>query len=148
MKALKTYGGLPVPFTVAWENGKPDFRKTDINNIARCVNFGLCAICGHKLGLMAYYLGGPLCAENHLFNDPAMHEDCARQAMQLCPFVSGRKSEYRGELPMTPLQDASGRPTQMHLMRGLTSAQCWAKVGDDGTLTIYAGRQLMILESF
>lgn len=148
LRHLQTYGGLPVPFTVKWIDGKPDFRQSDEEKVARCLAHKLCAICGRKLGYMAYYLGGDLCATNHLFNDPAMHELCARMSMRLCPFVNGKKTEYRGNLPTSPLQDiTAGRPARMYLMRGYTSAQCIAKINGHH-FAIYAGKTLNIVEEF
>ena len=91
---LEVYGGFPVPFTQMWIDGKPDFRVMDSERVQQCAEEKLCAICGHRLGEFAFFIGGPLSKANHLFADPAMHERCADFASRTCPFVSGDRHEY------------------------------------------------------
>ena len=147
LRKLKVFAGLPVPATAKWENGKPDFRTTDHFELLRCVKFKLCAVCGNKLGLTCYWVGGPLCQQNHYFTDPGMHEECARESMRLCPFLNGKRQEYRGDLPAMSAMDASQRPERMFLMRGLTEVLEWRSLGGDN-YAIYAGDKLTTIEEF
>ncbi len=92
---LPVYVGFPIPFTTFVHEGKPDFRVTDMEKWDACVRSQLCGICGRKLGEYSYFIGGPISVENRLFFDPAMHKDCAEYAARICPFLNGRKTEYR-----------------------------------------------------
>jgi hypothetical protein len=145
MRRLKTFAGLPVPHTILVENGKPDFRKPDIEKVRDCVKRKSCAICGSKLGTYGFYLGGPKSLANQAFTDAAMHLPCARASMVLCPFLKGDREHYRGALPAGPM-DVSGRPAKMYLMKGSTANQ---KLGSDhnGYLIINSG-PLTVLEEF
>jgi hypothetical protein len=63
--------------------------------------------------------------------------------MKHCPFVSGKKTDYRGELPAMEGQSL-GRPDKMLLMRGFTSKM---KLVTDGSgAVIYAGKILKVVE--
>ena len=88
---LRVFAGLPVPVTAKWIDGKPDFRQTDPEQMMRCVKFHLCGVCGGKLGLTCYWLGGPLCQRNRFFADAAMHRECAEESMRLCPFLNAKR---------------------------------------------------------
>lgn len=147
LRKLKVFAGLPVPVTAKWVDGKPDFRQTDTEQMIRCVKFGLCGVCGGKLGFTAYWIGGPQCQRNHYFADAAMHRECAEESMRLCPFLNGKRQQYRGDLPHTNLQEASGRPTRMFLMRTATADMGWRDLGKSGTL-IYAGDRLDTVGEF
>ena len=146
LRHLKVFAGLPVPVTAKWVDGKPDFRQTDHDQIIRSVQFHLCAVCGEKLGLASYWIGGPLCQQNRFFADPAMHRPCAEESMRLCPFLNGKRQEYRGDLPHVGIQDATERPARMLLMRGLTSAMAFKAVR--GEVLVYAGDRLETVAEF
>jgi hypothetical protein len=98
---LKTHRGLPVPFTQAIFDGMPDFRTADPEKVAQCVQDKLCAICGRRLGEKSYFICGALSKVSRLFTDPPMHKQCAEFAAQMCPFISGKKSEY-SHRPVNP----------------------------------------------
>lgn len=92
---LPVYHGMPIPFVqVIDASGKPDFRVTDVEKVVACLKENLCAICGNKLREIVWFTGGPLCVKNRLFSDPAMHEECARFCMKICPFLSGAQRNY------------------------------------------------------
>jgi hypothetical protein len=98
---LPKHRGLPVPFTVTWVNGVPDFRVIDHDQVRRCVAGRLCAICGRRLGEHLWFIGGPVSLEqSHLFADPPMHERCAGFAMTACPFLSGKTTEHNSARPL------------------------------------------------
>jgi len=148
LRKLKVFAGLPVPVTALWKDGKPDFRTTDHEQLMRSVKYKLCAVCGAKLGLTCYWIGGPLCVQNHYFTDPGMHLECAKESIRLCPFLNGKRTTYRGDdLSSQSAHDTSKRPDRMFLMRGLTSVMEWRSLGGD-SIGIYAGDNLTTLEEF
>lgn len=141
---LSVYGGLPVPFSQAWVDGKPDFRATDPEKVIQCVTRKLCAICGKRLGEYAYFIGGPLSEANRLFSDPAMHQQCAEFASKACPFVSGQ-TDYSTRLideSKVAVQAAvsAERPTTMFILKSRTKDMRLTKIR--GSLAIEAGRWL------
>ncbi len=98
---LPVFKGLPVPYTVMWINGIPDFRVIDHTRKANCVMDKRCAICGKNLGEYAWFIGGPKSlVESFLFMDPPQHEHCARFSLQACPFLSGVTTEPNTAKPI------------------------------------------------
>ncbi|HXA78697.1 MAG TPA: hypothetical protein VNV41_16300 [Candidatus Acidoferrales bacterium] len=131
---LPVFNGLPVPFTQAIIDGAPDFRATDFLKVKLCAEEKLCAICGHRLGDYACFIGGPLSRENHLFSDPAMHPKCAEFAARICPFVSGRTSGYSARsIDNTKLAVATNvsaiRPRVMYVLKTRTKHIHLVKAG-------------------
>lgn len=85
----KTEQGYPVPFiNFVSEKGIPDLRVTDAMKVLRAVQEKLCGICGQKLGYWVVFVGGSVSIENRAFSDPAMHEECVRYAIQVCPYLA------------------------------------------------------------
>jgi hypothetical protein len=79
--------GYPVPWFVAWVDGKPDFRVVDTPKIEKAMHQGRCWICGQFiLGLRAFVVG-PMCAINRISAEPPSHTRCASWAAQACPFL-------------------------------------------------------------
>ena len=112
---LPVHRGLPVPFSQAWFDGKPDFRTVDPNKTIQCVQEKLCAICGRQLGERSYFIGGEQSKASHLFTDPPQHKECAEFAAETCPFVSGKKLEY-SDRPTNP-QTTKGKRSGGALLR-------------------------------
>ena len=139
---LPTHHGLPVPFSQAWLNGKPDFRTLDPDKTIHSVLKTLCAICGRRLGERSYFIGGERSKASHLFTDPPMHKDCAEFATQTCPFVSGKKLDY-SDRPTNPqttkVQEmvSTQRPAQMFILSAWTKKTRLARSGD--SVLIQAG---------
>jgi hypothetical protein len=82
-------GGLTVPYVVDDRRQPIDFRAHD-GHVNKCGYNRRCGICGKPLpnGRAIAFIGpddGRRC-----FADPWMHPDCARLAMQQCPFLKGR----------------------------------------------------------
>jgi hypothetical protein len=94
----RTENGYPWPFMTSRE----DIRDLDPRVIMRCAAEHLCGICGDKLDYWICFVGGPLTMQNHRSNDPAFHLDCARYALQVCPYIVRPRAE-RG-LDAGPLQ--------------------------------------------
>lgn len=80
--------GYPVPFFVAWPNGKPDFRMADPDKIVACVKCKLCWTCGQPLGAHLAFPIGPMCAVNRTTAEPPSHLECALWSVKGCPFLS------------------------------------------------------------
>jgi hypothetical protein len=55
---------------------------------------GLCGICGQANDGPYALVGGPESIESHTFGDLPMHEDCARYALQVCPFLAAPRARY------------------------------------------------------
>jgi hypothetical protein len=77
----------PVPFFVAYIDGKPDFRIADDEKRRRCIKERLCWICGERLGRYLVFVIGPMCSVNRISAEPPMHRDCAEYSARVCPFL-------------------------------------------------------------
>lgn len=146
LNQLKRFAGLPVPEIVEWVNGKPDFRLVDPKKWLFHYQHKLCAICGKKLSLSCYWVGGALSKNNHYFTDGPMHELCAKESIKLCPFLNGTRLDYRGDLPHDEIQVVDGRPEKMYLLRGYTSAITIKVIGTSPLL--WAGKELAVVREF
>ncbi len=80
--------GYPVPFFVAWPDGKPEFRMADGLKLARCHREKLCWVCGEKLGKYMTFAIGPMCSINRISAEPPSHRDCCEWYVKGCPFLS------------------------------------------------------------
>ena len=117
--------GYPIPHTVHWIDGKPDFRVIDPDKWIEAARECLCGICGKKIESKIAFVGGPRSIENRLFVDLGMHKECAEYALQVCPFMAAPKFGYleckglkKGELAVISAA-SNTRPTKFGL--GLTS---------------------------
>lgn len=143
---LKTFAGMPVPAFIKWVDGKPNFRQIDEQQYMRHYQYRLCAICGTKLGLSCYWLGGEACMASHEFINGAMHRECAELSIRWCPFLNKTKPTYRGDLKGAPMQDMSGRPDRMYLLRGVTSEIVMER--EPNWVGFHAGKQLTVVREF
>lgn len=80
--------GFPVPFFVGWEEGKPIFPAADHDKLRRCVQHGLCWVCGEKLGRYRAWVVGPMCLVNLTSSEPPSHSECAKYSVTACPFLT------------------------------------------------------------
>lgn len=88
--------GYPIPFFVAYRDGKADFRLLDPKKQILCALHKKCAICGLKLFKGTYYfISGPQGYENKISTDPAMHRQCAEYSLTTCPHLHLQKSHRR-----------------------------------------------------
>jgi hypothetical protein len=84
--------GFPIPFIVYRDGrGTPHFTIDDVGKLALVLAEERCGLCGGVLekGQM-WLIGGPVSAfaEDGLFTTPPAHEECARYAVQVCPFLA------------------------------------------------------------
>lgn len=91
-----TYHGMAVPANVMIDaRGVPDFATIDEVMAARLIGIQHCALCAKRMRSPFAFIGGPQSIERSLFRDGPMHEECARYAMSVCPFVTGAHRQYR-----------------------------------------------------
>lgn len=123
--------GYPVPWIVMVDRaGRAHFPVNDAGRVHDCITRKLCGLCGKRLDAGCWFVGGPRCFTDPMgaFADPAMHEDCARYALRVCPYlaapsyakrIDGRTIDAKALPPdMLIVQDddmADARPTQFML---------------------------------
>lgn len=117
--------GYPVPYFVAWIDGKPDFRVIDSDKLVRCIEEDRCWLCGGRLTRHRAYVIGPMCAINRVSSEPASHKECAIFGATACPFLTMPKMERREEgLPEDGIQ-----PDGMMIKRNPGVALVWLTKG-------------------
>lgn len=79
--------GYPVPFFVAWMDGRPEFRLSDPKKWLACYRDRLCWVCGQPLGVHFAFTIGPMCAINRTTAEPPEHRECAEWSVKGCPFL-------------------------------------------------------------
>jgi hypothetical protein len=121
---LPMHGNLPVPWFTAWPNGKPDFRMRDPKRNNEAVRNGLCGICGRWIQLKPrtatlVYVVGPLCLKERVVYGPPQHEECARAAIELCPFLAleerDRSERAGSENTIVPREEVPPKPSRVGL---------------------------------
>lgn len=80
--------GFPVPWFVAWQEGKPIFPAMDPEKMRRAITHSLCWVCGQPLGRFKIYVTGPMCVANRVSSEPPSHVQCAEFAAKHCPFLA------------------------------------------------------------
>ena len=80
--------GYPVPYFVAWLDGKPEFRAMDPMKWICAVREHLCWVCGEKLGVYQTFVLGPMCGMTRTTSEPPCHLECARWSARNCPFLA------------------------------------------------------------
>jgi len=80
--------GFPVPKFVAWIDGKPDFRTAEASWVSKSHRLRLCWQCGEPLGRHLAFAIGPMCAINRVSSETPSHLECAKFAVQACPFLT------------------------------------------------------------
>lgn len=88
--------GYPIPFFVAYVDGKPNFRYQDARKRDICLAQRKCAICGKKLRKdFSYVITGPLGLQNKIVSDAPMHRVCAEFSLAACPHMYYEKAERK-----------------------------------------------------
>jgi hypothetical protein len=80
--------GYPVPWFVAYVDGKPEFRAADREKFIRAIREKLCWVCGQRLGAHITFVAGCMCGINRTSAEPPCHLECARWSAVNCPFLS------------------------------------------------------------
>lgn len=99
MKALPLdHRGYPIPkFAHIDSEGKPHFDICADDIHVRLVIPGMCFICGQPLGRHRFFIGGPISAKSHYFNDGPSHRECAIFSLKACPFLANRNFTHMTE---------------------------------------------------
>ena len=100
--------GYPVPYFVAWLDGKPDFRVTDPRKWMRCYREQRCWVCGDVVGKYKTFVIGPMCAVNRTTAEPPCHVECAVFSATACPFLTLPKAQRREANLPTNTKDMPG----------------------------------------
>lgn len=87
--------GWPVPWFVAWVDGKPDHRIVEPKKFAPAINGKLCWCCGQPLGKTFAFVIGPMCAVNRVISEPPSHRECAEYSLRACPWLSRPQAHRR-----------------------------------------------------
>ncbi len=102
--------GFPVPWFVAWVDGKPDHRVMDIDKMPRALQAHLCWMCGEPLGAFKTFCIGPMCAISRTIAEPPSHLECLRYAVRACPWLT-RPHAKRREIGLPEdARDGAGLP--------------------------------------
>lgn len=81
--------GYPVPWFVAWVEGKPEFRVADAEKLVLAVREGRCWVCGGFMdGEKGCFVLGPMCTVNRVSAEPPSHRVCAEYSVKACPFLT------------------------------------------------------------
>jgi hypothetical protein len=80
--------GYPVPYFVAWVDGKPDHRVMDGKKLPIAVKLGFCWMCGQSLGKYKSFCIGPMCSITRTIAEPPSHLECLRFAARACPWMT------------------------------------------------------------
>ena len=115
----RTDNGYPVPFFAAVVDGKPDLRILDTVKQWLCVKQRRCGICGELLGWWCAFINGPEGAKNRVCHDPAMHEECARYALLVCPYLARPTAKRTADGiagTIAPAGMVTERPSRMALI--------------------------------
>jgi hypothetical protein len=150
MSHLPVWNGWVVPyFATQLPDGTPEFRVVDEVKRKEAVFDRLCWICGvyvNETGWISF-IGGNRSISNRLFFDPGSHEECARYAAQVCPYLSGSKRIERAltEDRKQKIENAGWqvqhnnvvRPTRM----GIYTCRNYQTVKMGGQTLILAGKR-------
>lgn len=80
--------GYPIPWFVAYIDGKPEFRAMDNRKWLTAIKENRCWVCGGILGVNKVFVVGPMCGVNRTTSEPPCHLDCAQWSARNCPFLS------------------------------------------------------------
>jgi hypothetical protein len=135
--------GYPVPAAVLiLEDGKPDFKVTDIHQWLALLKSRRCALCGEPLGRHLAFVGGPLSHKNRYFTDLPMHKECAQYALQVCPYLAAPHFKYAEKIARREgvSIETSGlvSPVRPEFFFLATTKSCEPARGEDGTLLVHA----------
>ncbi len=106
-------------------DGIPDFKVVHEENRRKCLKENLCHLCGQGLTRLMVLIGGPKSVENRMFMDGPMHEECAKYAAQVCPYLAMTEHGHSKAPPkhrndpgiqiVTHEEVTAGRPNKMAL---------------------------------
>lgn len=80
--------GYPVPWFVAWIDGKPVFPVADQRKVVLAVRDKRCWVCGEPMGRNLAFVIGPMCTVNRVSAEPPCHLECGLFSARACPFLT------------------------------------------------------------
>lgn len=82
--------GYPIPWFVAFVDGKPEFRAADGKKFFDAVRLRLCWVCGQQIPATECltFVLGPMCIVNRTTAEPPCHQECAEFSIRACPFLT------------------------------------------------------------
>lgn len=109
---------IPIPFVtkIPEDGSRVKFAIEDRKRVALCGRKALCQFCGTKLDPVIVFLGGPTATDQRLFRQAPFHEECARYAVETCPYLRRtddpqfatfcrRFTMVKANFPMTTIED-------------------------------------------
>lgn len=87
--------GYPVPWFVAWVNGKPEFRVADGEKQQLAISNHQCWICGKAIQHRPTFVVGTTSMINRCHGEPPCHYECAVFSAKACPFLTRPKAQRR-----------------------------------------------------
>lgn len=142
-------GKFLIHFTVhVNRDGTPDFKAVHSVNRAQALAKNWCHLCGQRMEPPYAFIGGPLCHTNRVFIDGPMHEECARYACKVCPYLANPNGDHSDKPPnlddhhiaVTHEMAAPGRPAKM----GLFFADSYQSIRSPDGVVIKAGPWLRV----
>ena len=100
--------GYVVPWFVAWQDGKPEFRAMDGEKWIKAIRNKLCWVCGERLGRWITFVAGPMCGINRTSSEPPSHLECAQWSARNCPFLNNPEAIRREDAEANPLSKCVG----------------------------------------
>ena len=103
-------------FIVPWfvdtgpQGDKPDHRVVDGRKFYKAIKEQRCWLCGGHLGRVKASVIGPMCAVNRITSEPPCHPQCARYAVQACPFLSKPRARRNERNLPEDRREAAGMP--------------------------------------
>lgn len=92
-------GKYPIHFTQTVENGVPKWKVLDRKKQVECINKGRCHLCGEKLYAPYWWVCGPdEYKRRAVMSNGPMHEECARFAIFICPFLNNPNYRSKTDL--------------------------------------------------
>jgi len=131
----KNKAGYPVPWFVAWIDGKPDFRVIRPGGIETALRGKLCWVCGIPFLRQEdrAFVIGPMCAVNRVSAEPASHLDCAVFSATRCPFLTVpqmvRRERHMPEAAASPAGEMIRRNPGVALV-WVTGYKSWSTFSD------------------
>jgi hypothetical protein len=116
--------GFPIPWFVAWIDGKPEFRAMDGDKWRKAVRDRLCWVCGGPMGVNVAFVAGPMCGINRISSEPPSHLECARWSARNCPFLANPNQVRREDEWSRDMEDRE-TISGCHLKRNPGVAMVW-----------------------
>jgi hypothetical protein len=102
-----------VPWFVPEVDGVFDFRFMGHEKFVEALKWNKCWICGQRLGVNRTFVAGPMCCITRTQPEPPSHLECARWAVQVCPFLSNANRERRSDERSRELDKPENIPGEM-----------------------------------